>query len=29
MWKRKNKGVTISAKAKKDIIAEYIKSKGK
>jgi len=29
MWKRENKGVTISAKAKKDIIAEYIKSKGK
>ena len=29
MWKRENKGVTISAKAKKDIIAQYIKSKGK
>ena len=29
MWKRKNKGVNISAKDKKEIIAAYIKSKGK
>ena len=28
-WKRKNKGVKISAKIKKEIIAEYIRSKGR
>jgi hypothetical protein len=29
LWKRKNKGVKISAEVKKEIIAEYIRNKGK